>query len=754
MNRFFSPVLSTPLIILLLVGLFFYPVAAGPTDPHRVRKKADPMISYLIDAGRDPGTERVESDLATFVGSLDLYRDGIMTPAGGKLPKRTGVGVGVTIKFTEPASHVRLPGLETQTTVGKVATGIVDVASLDEIVRRDDVVYVSPARPVYPSLTVSVPAIGADSLHGGSPVDRGTDVLVGVVDSGIDYDHLDFRDDADDEVPGEESSRISFIWDQTDGYSFPPAGYSYGSEYTRGQIESDIAAGYGPSTGSVRVEDSNGHGTHVSGVIASDGSSSDLGFVGVAPEASLIVVKTTFSTNGIIDGVSYIKEKAFELGKAVVITNLSLGTQAGPHDGTSLFEQGISSLVSDDHLITVSAGNSGDKKIHLGLDAYPGLQAEYSVDLPSYSASSVTSDYFSLDGFYGAGGDLEAKMIGPDGQETDWVGTGQADSFVLSSGSVYISNGETAYGGDNELYVRVGDMEPDTPPDPGRWNLVITSNTDARLDIWLSDNLLGGRYRALEFNEGDSNMTIAEPGNAYGVVTVGSFNTRDSWNGSSIGGYPTGLLSGFSSKGPTRDGRPKPDLVAPGAWVLSTLSAEASVDSYYLASDGKHYAMAGTSVSAPHVAGSAALVWYAAPEVTSEEVRESFLVGADSANGFSQQNDWGAGKLNVKQSVFGVSLPDDEDEGDLWVRVTPNPAQDYVDLFYSYPEDSPAPRIEVYNVLGQLVKEVAGSQLEGGMKYRWDLTGEGGSLLANGLYIYLIRTDDRRSDLSRLVIRR
>ncbi len=768
MNRFSPAVLAGVLCFLLLFSTLSLPGSAETSGPHLVREKADPIISYLIDANRGAGEDTAGLNVESFVGSLDLYRSGVKASASGvpghvrinelspgdTVQGGAAVGVGVTIKFTEPASYVSTPGLHIQSTAGDIGTGIVDLALLDKIVALDNVEYVSPAHPVHPTLTVSISAIEADVLHGGTPVDRGAGVLVGVVDSGIDYDHLDFRVDEDEGMPGEESSRISFIWDQTDPYSLPPAGYTYGSEYTRNQIESDISAGYGPSSGSVRQEDNAGHGTHVSGVIASDGSSSDLGYVGVAPEASLIAVKTTFSTNAIIDGVSYIKDKAYDLGKSVVITNLSLGTQSGPHDGTSLFEQGISNLVSDDHLITVSAGNSGDRKIHLGLDAYTGLEAEYSIDVPFYSPSSTTSDYFSLDGFYASDGYIDAKLIGPGGDETAWVGSGQANSFILSSGSVYISNGETAYGGDNELYVRAGDLDPGTPPDPGRWKLAIRSGTDSRLDIWVSDNLLGGRYRVVEFVEGDSDMTIAEPGNAYGVVTVGSFNTRNSWDGSSVSGYPQGELSDFSSRGPTRDGRTKPDLTAPGAWVLSTLSARAAVDSFYLAPDGQHYAMAGTSVAAPHVAGSAALVWYAAPEVTADEVIDTLLSGAESVDGFSPANDWGAGRLDVKESVFGVSPPVQEDGSHLWVRATPNPAEDYVDLFYSYPEGSSAVAIEVYNVLGQLVRKIEGPHLDDGLKYRWDLTEVNGSPLANGLYIYLIRTDDRRSDLSRLVIRR
>ncbi len=769
MDRFNTSGLSNPVYCFLICIFVFSLGYVVVGQSYRPVGKADPIIAYILDRQqRVSNLSDTELKLESFIGSIDLYRDNLFFPASAgikgtcsrnrvtekELDKTGMYDIGVIAKFTKPAIYVDMPGLTITSTMGRIATAIANVNSISSLLAADDVEYLASSRPVYPLLTESVPAVNAASLHNTQPMDRGEGVIIGFVDSGIDYDHLDFRRDEDGQIPGEETSRISFIWDQTDGYGLPPNGYSYGSEYSKSQIEQDIRSGLGPTEGAVREVDEEGHGTHIAGIASGDGSSSDLGFVGMAPDSSLISVKTTFSTSSVLDGVSYIEQKAYELGQPVVVTNLSLGTQYGPHDGTSLFEETLTNLSSDSHIIVVSAGNSGDKNIHLGVDTYLGMSEEYSIYLPVYSPSSEVSDHFNLDGYYDSGGYIEAKVIGPDQAETDWVGKGEAASFVMSSGSVLISNGPSTITGDTQLFVRVGDLQPDTPPDPGNWRLRIRAASSSRLDMWVSSNLLGNACRDIEFSEGNTKMTIAEPGNARDVITVGSFNTRNSWDGKSVFGFPAGSLSDYSSKGPTRDGRVKPDVSAPGAWVVSTLSGSANVDDFYLVSDGLHWSMAGTSVSAPHVAGATALVWYAAPESTGAEVTARLCETTDSEGVFLPNNEWGWGKLNVGKSVFSFGISGDELDQDLWIRATPNPAQEYADLFYSYPEGAAKLRIEIYNVLGRVVKEIDESELTDGLKYRWYLKNDDGIPLANGLYIYLIRIEDRCSDLSRLVIRR
>ena len=121
----------------------------------------------------------------------------------------------------------------------------------------------------------------------------------------------------------------------------PPTGFHYGTEYTQAQINSELGSAP-PKV--VKEVDNDGHGTHVAGIAAGDGSSSASGYIGVAPGADIIFVKTTFTDADIIDGITYIKNKAVAAGEPFVI-NLSLGSQEGAHDGTSADEIAIDAVL-------------------------------------------------------------------------------------------------------------------------------------------------------------------------------------------------------------------------------------------------------------------------------------------------------------------------------------------------------------------------------------------------------------------------
>jgi len=213
--------------------------------------------------------------------------------------------------------------------------------------------------------------VSAGALTWGMNNDRshtGEGVIVGVIDSGLDWTHGDFID-------ATGASRILYYWDQSDiADDRLPAGFTYGHEYTK--VDFDLAlAGWEHAwtDGSwapvddptypikAAARDYDGHGTHVTGTAAGDGSGS--GFMGVAPAADIVFVKFDFdgdrnSDAAIIDGVDYIFRKAQELGRPAVI-NMSLGSDFGPHDGSTLEERGISALTGPGNVVVVAAGNPG-----------------------------------------------------------------------------------------------------------------------------------------------------------------------------------------------------------------------------------------------------------------------------------------------------------------------------------------------------------------------------------------------------------
>ena len=180
----------------------------------------------------------------------------------------------------------------------------------------------------------------------------GTGVVIGFVDSGIDFANFDFRFNA-----APNNTRLLSIWDQTlakETDEFTPSTFAYGVEYTELQINNHLN---GSLPGYVRSIDTGGHGTTVAGVAAGDGSNG--AFMGTAPGARLVMVKSTLSNTTVLDGIDYIRQAAQAAGMPCVI-NLSLGTHDGPHDGTSLFDKAIDLVGGPGVALVVAGGNNGD----------------------------------------------------------------------------------------------------------------------------------------------------------------------------------------------------------------------------------------------------------------------------------------------------------------------------------------------------------------------------------------------------------
>ena len=644
-----------------------------------------------------------------------------------------GERIGVLVKTRRAEWGNTFLGLPVSVTTGTVLGLRVSLDELRLLAGSANVVYVEPAWRTEPKLDRSLPAIGVDLVHDRVPAVLGDGVIVGAVDTGIDTTHPDFRSDRDGDG-FEESSRILYLWDQTAGF--------LGTYYTREEIESDLARGGAPGTGLVRETDVDGHGTHVMSVAAGDGSSSAAGLVGVAPEARLIVVKTPFYTSDILSGVSYIFDRAEALGLPAVV-NLSLGGQSGPHDGTSLFEQGLDELAQGPgRAIVVSAGNEGDQAIHAS-QTLAGGSSSFSVQ--------PRSDSFDLELWYPGGSRFTLTVLPPGGSPVV-VLAGTWTSVPTSSGSVTVDNaaaGPNPLNGDRQILVSVTGVVA-----WGVWTFTVAdAGGGGRFDGWITTSNGG------EIVGGDTSHTIDEPGNARRVITVAAFNTKAHW--SSVSGeqdfsslYPIGGLSYFSSQGPTRDGRQKPDLAAPGAWVAAALSASSLPNDYLIVPDRKHTVLLGTSVSAPHVTGVAALLLSVNPDLTGEEVKARLVETArsDAATGAVPNALWGWGKVAADQAVQAVEPPPDGNGEGPKVTLAENPVESRALFVYQLPSGTLSAALRVYDIVGRLVFEAALDV--GAGEYAWGLEDRLGEPLASGLYLYVVVADAERSAIGRLVIDR
>lgn len=257
-------------------------------------------------------------------------------------------------------------------------------------------------------------------------------------------------------------------------------------------------------------------------------------------------------------------------------------------------------------------------------------------------------------------------------------------------------------------------------------------------------------------------MTISEPGNAQGIITAGAYSTRFEWRSQDGNQYhfqgasSVGQIAPFSSRGPTRDGRQKPDLTAPGTAIASVLAAgsELSEIPELIVPDGAHVILQGTSAAAPHVAGTAALMLQVYPRLGTGTAAENLRRTAthDGQVGQVPGKAWGFGKLNAERGVSLIGLEFPEAGGRPEVKAGTNPASHQVLFTYAVPPGAEEVRLIVFNVVGE---PVFSTELDSrGDRFTWALVNSEGEPLANGLYIYIVIADGNRSMIHRLVIRR
>ena len=561
-----------------------------------------------------------------------------------------------------PPGLLRARGIEVNTVAGHYMTARCPLGLLQALLGTPGLDRVQIAERCEPYLNQSIADAGVAGLRTVPPAgfsgQTGLGALVGIVDTGVDLGHSDFR------LP-DGRTRILSLWDQTATSGTPPVGYTYGAAWDSAAINDGI-------TGET---DPNGHGTHVFGISAGNGSATGNGlpaytYVGVAPQADVVFVKTTFSTSAIIDGVAYLFGRAAAMGRPIVV-NLSLGTQDGPHDGTYVFDQMINALTGPGRIVVASAGNAGEDNIHGRLDLNGVTPQTMVMTVPNYTkAAGTQNDYLLFTGWYPGGDHISLTIITPGGVSIGpipWGASGAGNN--TADGYVNVENGTSSpTNGDNEIYVEIFDAFANRPPGNGAWQFVFTpqSLTETGIvDMWIYSIHLGTAGAHASWTQGLAfGGVVGSPGNADSVVTVAAHTTKDCWgsvNGNSYcwNPHPTlGAIASFSSQGPRRDGAQKPDLSGPGFGVASSKSTLYPAPIELIVPDGVHYVEAGTSMSAPHVTGVVALLqaqsaWQSAgPSAIKQRLRST--ARTDGFTGATPNAIWGYGKLDATVATAPV----------------------------------------------------------------------------------------------------
>lgn len=483
--------------------------------------------------------------------------------------------------------------------------------------------------PDEPGLSEADPApLASDQRRPDNLPETGRGTVVAVIDWGIDFAHPDFRD-------AHGRTRLLALWDQR--ASGKPAPYGYGQIHTRAAI--DRALGEADPFAALDYQPSGtlapAHGTHVLGIAAGNGQAG--GPAGIAPEAELLFVHLGPGAGDLGNSIDLLEAIDFTVraarGRPLVI-NMSLGRHAGPHDGTLLIERAIDWLVVNrpGTAVVQSTGNYYSRNVHMSGRLREARTARLPFVLPRADATEATVELW-----YHRGDRFVARAIGPGGSMVS-AEPGQNAPVLDQTGR------EIA-----RLYHRIADpnngdnlialvLRPLAPA--GAWRIEIdgTDVVDGRWHAWIERNAACPKCQAVFSPQRASRQTTTGSiCNALRTIAVGAFDGHD----------PDLPLARFSSVGPTRDGRQKPLLTAPGVRVLSVRSRRT-------ASEPPGYVrMSGTSMAAPHVAGTVALMLQAAGAQQIAGLRRALFASLDPPPGEpgKSADRWGYGVLNIAAAV-------------------------------------------------------------------------------------------------------
>lgn len=550
----------------------------------------------------------------------------------------------------------------------------------------------------------------------------GTNVVVGVADTGLDVGHPDFLDE-------NGHSRVAWLLD----LSQRPLGRHPELEEKFGIKENgQIVAGAVISADDLNVQlgtrvappqDVVGHGTHVTSLAAGSGGGGP--YKGMAPKATLVIARVTrgagdgIENDNLLLGAQFIFDRADAM-KLPAVANLSLGSEFGPHDGSMLWEKTLASYVGPDkpgHVLVAAAGNSGSiasAPAHQSVRVTPGSVMRIPIETNGATKGGVQV-WITLR--------AKGKMaVGLDAPTGTWI-------TPVEEGSKRGKKEDEFSAG-----VIFGSKVEDSPiPEGTRGAVVVWSGKwpAGRYYVTLEGEGLADLYlqatgdaaqRPAAFVGGVREGTLTLPATHPSIIAVGCTVSRGQWT--SIAKQPSGLVvpvldqaggffagnvrdveegevCWFSSAGPNADGVAKPEISAPGAAIVGAMSRQATPgnavsifttqscpaqagtenrDPRCLQIDKTHGVSSGTSMSAPIVSGAVALLLQRDPTLTQDKIVGLLQAGAHRIRGAAPFDDQaGPGELDILGSIDvldqlqqkGGSLPDPDKS---WITVS----SDYV----------------------------------------------------------------------------
>ncbi len=440
----------------------------------------------------------------------------------------------------------------------------------------------------------------------------GCDVVVGIVDWGLDFAHPDFRNP-------DGSTRILALWDQR-GRPRPesPQPYGYGLVHTREEINRALAAsdpyaalGYHPADADMGR---GSHATLVASIAAGNGGSGSP--VGIAPEAKIVFVHfATWGQDGsarlgnsvtLLEAVDFIARTA---GERPWVINLSMGRTGEQHDGTTLVEQGLDAVLraAPGHVTCHSTGNYFTRLLHASGQLRP---AEERTLVWEVMKADVTPNELEI--WYPGRDKMEVEIRSPSGVALARLKLGERAPLIANGQTV--GRGYHREAEPNNLANHI-DIFLYAGAPAGAWEVTLSASdvVDGRFHAWIErDAACPDCQSHFRREDADPTSTTGTICNGLRTIAVGAYNPH----------HPDQPVAPFSSMGPTRDSRLKPDLCAPGVGILGARSAPRDANGQA----PLWTRMSGTSFAAPHVTGCVALMLQVAPRpLRIEEVHNLLL---------------------------------------------------------------------------------------------------------------------------------
>ena len=602
------------------------------------------------------------------------------------------IGLVAKTKIGFSPTQIESFGGRAHVTINGLAHLKLPLSKINKLKELKNIEFASLSKKLKPCLDKALIDTHADSVHLGlGNLPQGYDgegILIGVTDWGFDYSSPVFYDSLLQET------RILAAWDQYKLSGPSPDNFNYGTEF---DIPSELLAAGGDTS---NIYSYSTHGTHVASIAG--GSSVGTAYKGIAPGVQFLFVTFLVDEGAVLDAWEWMYQKSVEEGKRLVI-NMSWGLyHLGTLDGNSVLSAAISAYTDLGVVFVNSGGNNGNVNFHLKHTFESDTIASR---IQFYSYSSNPNMWGQSIHSWGEVGKEFANALeikNTSGQmvaQTPYYSTQTTNSYI---DTFLVNELDTIW-----YNISADESHPLNGRPQMRFRVKCTSDAYRVMFRSTANSGIVHNWNVTELTNdvgnwgmpfsaygtgsisGDNENGISEPSCADDVISVAAY--ASGWV------TPTGVTTGgamasFSSQGPRYDGVMKPDIAAPGVSIGAAISSYtdasfSSVESIEFNNRTYHFAkLSGTSMASPMVAGIAALLLQARPELSATEVKQILLSTAREDNNTGDlpaEGDpkWGHGKVDAMAAIRdALDLGLNHSNEDSSFKVYPNPVSNTLHL--------------------------------------------------------------------------